>query len=79
MIPIVVAAIAALFVVIALALMVRYTSSKGLTCPHCGLEFNIDLFLIQDYALLSCPFCHRWILAKKSSDSYIANKLFTGK
>ena len=79
MISIVVVAIAVLFFVMTLILMVKYTSSKGLTCPHCGLEFNTDLFLIQDYALLSCPFCHRWILVKKSSDSYIANRLFTGK
>ncbi len=79
MASIVIAVVVVLFLIVALALMVRYAANQSLLCPHCGLEFNSDLFLIQNHALLTCPFCQKWILATKSADRYEAKKLFAGK
>ena len=79
MMPIIVAVVVILFIAIALALMIKYASNQSLRCPHCGLEFDTDLFLVQNHALLVCPFCQQWILATKSTDKYVAKKLFAGK
>jgi len=73
---IIIAVIVILLISIAIIMMIKYTASQSLTCPHCQLEFVTDLFQIQDKALLTCPFCHRWILVTKSFEKYVAKKLF---
>lgn len=74
--PIIIAVVVILFVSIALVLMIKYAANQSLRCPHCELEFDTNLFLIKNNALLVCPFCQRWILATKSFDRYVAKKLF---
>ena len=66
-----------LIAVIAITMMVKYTASQNLRCPHCKLEFTADLFEILDNSLLVCPFCRRWVVATKSFDRYVTKKLFT--
>lgn len=65
MISIVVAAIVVLFVAIALAMMVRFVGNERIKCPHCGLEFSMDLLLLQGYALVACPFCQQWVWVRR--------------
>jgi hypothetical protein len=73
---IIIAVIVILLFVVAILMMIRYAANKTLMCPHCQLEFATDLFLIQDNGLLGCPFCHRWIIVRKTFDKYVTKKLF---
>ena len=73
---IVVIAIFLLGIVIVITIMIKYTTNQNIRCPDCQLEFVTELFMIQNNALLVCPFCRQWILATKSSDRYLTKKLF---
>lgn len=74
---IIIVVILALLVTITIVLMIKYRANKNIRCPNCQLEFATDLFLLQDKALLVCPFCHRWVLVTELFEKYITKKLFT--
>lgn len=72
---IIIAVVALLLLSVAIILTINYTANQSITCPHCQLEFITDLFQIRGRALLTCPFCHNWILVTKAFEEYMAEKL----
>jgi hypothetical protein len=64
-----------LLISIAVLLAVTYRGDQTMTCPHCGLAFVTDLFLVGGTTLLTCPFCRRWILATEARDRFEVKKI----
>jgi hypothetical protein len=64
-----------LLISITVLLAVTYLGDQAMTCPHCGLAFVADLFLVGKTALLSCPFCRRWILVTKARNRFEVEKI----
>lgn len=77
MIPIIIAFIILIGIIVAVVLSIHVKPNQQLKCPHCELEFVSDLFLFQESALVQCPFCHKWMSAKKVRERYQTKKIFT--
>ena len=76
MFPIVIVFVVLIGVIVAVILSIRINPNQSLECPHCQLEFVSDLFLLQENALVQCPFCHKWMTAQKVREKYHARKIF---
>ena len=76
MFPIVIVFVILIGVIVAVILSIRVKPNQALTCPHCDLEFVADLFLFQENTLVQCPFCHKWMTARKVAETYQARKIF---
>ena len=64
-------------VIVAIILSFWIKPNQTITCPHCQLEFTKDLYTFQDYTLVACRFCHRWMYARSISDRFYAEKIRT--
>lgn len=71
----VVVTIILLLISVALLLAVNYRGNQAMTCPHCGLAFVADLFLVGGTTLLACPFCRRWISVTKARNRFEVKKI----
>ena len=63
-----------LLISIAVLLATTYLSDQAVACPHCGLAFVADLFIVGNTAVLSCPFCRRWILVTRARNRFEIEK-----
>jgi|GEM_PF-3341038 len=70
--------VAIVLIVVVILLSLNYKSNQALKCPHCQLDFTADLFFLNKGTLVSCPFCHRWMVVARVMDRNVAKKLFTG-
>jgi len=75
--PLIIVFIVLIGVIVAVILSIRIQPNQSLNCPHCQLEFTSDLLLFQESALVQCPFCHKWMTAKKVREKYQARKIFS--
>jgi hypothetical protein len=66
----------ALIVIVAVLLSFRLKPNQTMTCPYCELQFTKDLLLLQEYALVQCRFCHKWMRARKIFNQYHTQKIF---
>lgn len=64
-------------IIVAIILSIHIQPNQPLKCPHCQLEFITDLFIFQESALVQCPFCNKWMTAKKKQKKYQARKIFS--
>ena len=75
--PIIIGFIILLGIMVAVILSIRMKPNQPLKCPHCLLDFTSDLFLFQENALVQCPFCNKWMTARKIQEKYYAKKLLS--
>ncbi len=71
--------VAVVIVVVVVLLSLNYRNSQSLKCPYCNLDFTADLFLLGQNGIVSCPFCHRWMVVSREADKNIVKKLFDGQ
>ena len=65
-------------IVVIVLLSLNYRNAQSLKCPYCDLDFTTDLFLLGQSGMVSCPFCHRWMVVNREANRNIAKKLFDG-
>jgi uncharacterized Zn-finger protein len=70
--------VAVVIIVVIVLLSLNYRNAQSLKCPYCDLDFTTDLFLLGQSAIVSCPFCHRWMVVSREANRNTAKKLFEG-
>lgn len=71
--------VAVVIIVVIVLLSLNYRNGQSLKCPYCDLDFTTDLFLLGQSGMVSCPFCHRWMVVNREANRNIAKKLFDGQ
>ena len=71
--------VAVVIVVVVLLLSLNYKNGQSLKCPYCNLDFTTDLFLLGQSGVVSCPFCHRWMVVSREAERNTVKKLFDGQ
>ncbi|MCJ7634663.1 hypothetical protein MUP77_20020 [Candidatus Bathyarchaeota archaeon] len=71
--------VAIVIIAVVILLSLNYKNTQSLKCPSCQLDFTTDLFFLGQNTLVSCPFCHRWMVVSRVSNRNFVKKLFEGQ
>lgn len=71
--------VAIVIIAVVIVLSLNYKVNQSLKCPSCLLDFSTDLFFLGQNTLVSCPFCHRWMVISFVSNRNVVKKLFEGQ
>ena len=68
--------VAIVVIAVIILLSLKYNNDQDLKCPYCQLDFTTDLFFLGENALVSCLFCHRWMIVSRISNKNVVKKIF---